>query len=176
MKRYNFALAVALAGMAIFYAPALASAAPVIVSAVPSPSNQVTITGSGFGSTAPTVKIDTAPAPVVSHSSTTVVVSLPAGITSGTFQLTLTNSTGSCVFYLTLGDVGPQGPPGPQGEAGPAGTSVGYNAYNLGTVYLDSSVLLASTPSLSTSGIYYISGSLPSTCRRETRSPAPSIA
>ena len=54
-----------------------------------------------------------------------IVATLPSGLAPGTFDLTVTNSSGnSVVFDLTYGAIGPQGPAGaagPTGAQGPAG-------------------------------------------------------
>ena len=185
MKRYNFALAAILAVMAML--PAVASATPVIVGAVPNfTTNKLTITGTGFGSAVPTLKIDAMAATVVSHTATTVVADLPAGIGSGTYQLTVTTPAGMGSFDLTLGTVGPQGPAGPQrrtggqGSSGPQGPPrdpkdrkvprdlkappdpsaqpLATTGITLPSFILQGPVILAHTPPVSTSGIYYVSG------------------
>ncbi|HEX5235973.1 MAG TPA: IPT/TIG domain-containing protein [Silvibacterium sp.] len=93
-------------------------------------SNEVTLNGSGFvpGKSAPTVLFNNVKLTLLSDSNTQIVASLPAALQAGTFNLTVTNSSGgSSVFDLTYGAVGPQGaagaagPTGAQGPIGPAG-------------------------------------------------------
>ena len=100
--------------------PALAAATkPVIASAVPNyAANQLTITGASFGTTAPKVVIGGHAATVVSSSATSVVVTLPSGVSAGGFLLTLTTNAGSVSFDLSLGAAGPQGPVGPRQRQG----------------------------------------------------------
>lgn len=181
MKRFNFALAATLAVTAML--PAAASATPIIVSAVPNyTNNQLTITGMAFGAAVPTVKLDSMAATVVSHNSTMVVANLPAGVSTGSYLLTVTTAGGVGSFDLTLGASGPQGPTGPQGPAGaqgpagpqgpqgpqgpagsqgpagPAGMAIGYDAYNLNAINVQGPFIVAQAPAISTSGIYYVNG------------------
>jgi hypothetical protein len=84
MKRYNFALAAILTSVAML--PALASATPSIIGAAPNyTTNQLTITGTGFGSGLPVVKLDSISTTVVSHTSTLVVIDLPGTMSAGTY-------------------------------------------------------------------------------------------
>ena len=106
--------------------PAIAAAAtPVINSGTINYStNAVTITGSGFepAKTAPTLKFNGNAIAVSSFSNTQIVAKLPAGIPAGTFNLSITTSSGDCVqFDMTYGAVGPQGPVGPAGPVGAVG-------------------------------------------------------
>ena len=161
--------------------PALANAKPVIDSAVPNYStNQLTISGSAFGTTTPTVKIDTVALSIVSHTATQIVATLPSGIGSGSFLLSVAAGSATGTFDLTLGAAGPQGPQGPQGvqgpqgpagaqgpqgaqgaqgAQGPAGISVGYNGYNFASAAISGNFVAAGTGVISTAGVYYISGS-----------------
>jgi hypothetical protein len=120
----------------LLFAPLLAVAAssvPVVQSAfINYLTNQVTLTGSNFepSKTGPTVLFEGVAVTVTSFSNTQIVAALPAAITPGTFDLTVTNSSGnSVVFDLTYGATGPQGPAGAagptgaQGPAGPIGTT-----------------------------------------------------
>jgi len=98
---------------------------PVIVSAVANfQTNQITVTGSAFGTATPSVALDGAALQVVNHSATTVVANLPNGIMPGGFLLTLTNNNNGykTTFDVTLGTAGPQGPQGLQGPQGPQGS------------------------------------------------------
>ena len=162
--------------------PVLAHAKPVIDSATPNyGTNQLTIAGTGLGTATPTVKIDTVALSVVSHTMTNIVATLPSGIGAGSYLLTVTAAGATGSFDLTLGAAGPQGPQGPQGlqgpqgpigqtgptgasgpqgAQGPAGISLGYHAYNLNSQVLNASAatVIATTPAVSTSGVYYVVG------------------
>ena len=91
--------------------------------------NQLTITGSNFGSIPPAVNLDALTLTVVSSSPTIVVCLIPDGFLAGTYTLQLTNnetrfSTTSDFAYGAVGAAGPTGPTGPagaQGLTGPAG-------------------------------------------------------
>ncbi len=158
--------------------PALAGATT-IVSAVPNyNTNQVTISGTAFGST-PVVKLDNMTLTLVSESNTKIVAKLPTTLMSGTFQLAVDSGSTTATFALTIGADGPQGPIGPQGPAGPAGPegpggptgpqgpqgaqgpagiSMGVGAYDNNAAYLGGSNLLATSPAVPTTGNYYLSG------------------
>jgi hypothetical protein len=102
---------------------------------------QLTITGSNFGTSAPTVTVDGLPLTLVSYSATIVVADLPNSLIppagpAASYLLVLTNNGSkaqpSVDFDLTIGAVGPQGSQGPagpggaqglQGTTGPAGPS-----------------------------------------------------
>jgi hypothetical protein len=97
---------------------------PSIISAVANfQSNQITITGSNFGSKAPSVTVDGKSVKVAAHSGSQVIAALPTGIQPGSYLISLTNnSTGvKILFDATLGTAGPQGPQGPQGVQGATG-------------------------------------------------------
>lgn len=86
--------------------------------------NQVTLEGSGFAPSTftPALLFNGAAIAVSSFSDTQIVATLPAGIAAGTFNLTVTNSSGiSTVFDMTYGAIGPQGPAGPAGPVGVMG-------------------------------------------------------
>jgi hypothetical protein len=85
--------------------------------------NQVTLTGSSFqpSKTAPTVLFNGSPLALSTFSNTQILATLPAGLTPGTFNLTVANSSGSTTFDLTYGAIGPQGSAGPAGPAGSQG-------------------------------------------------------
>ena len=73
---------------------AYAASAPTIVSAVANfQTNQLTITGSNFGTDVPRVTLDGSKLQVVSNSPTTVVATLPTGTNPGGYLLTLTDAT-----------------------------------------------------------------------------------
>lgn len=92
---------------------------------------EMDIFGHGFGSmNQPTVVIDGLLQTVTMFTDTHLVI-LPAGVSSGSYLLTVINNSqrgngGELVrrtarFYLTLGEVGPKGDAGPAGPEGPAG-------------------------------------------------------
>ena len=115
----------------LLFAPLLAvaaSSAPAVQSGIINYlTNAITLTGSNFepGKTKPTVLFNGAALTVTSFSNTQIVATLPAGSRPGTFNLTVTNSSGNSVeFDMTYGAIGPQGPAGPAGPTGakePAG-------------------------------------------------------
>lgn len=85
---------------------------------------QITISGQGFDPSgkAPTVTFNASTLTLVSFSNSSIVATLPAGTTAGSYQLTVTNSFGIPGFFdVTAGAVGPQGPAGPQGPQGLTG-------------------------------------------------------
>lgn len=98
---------------------------------------QLTIAGSAFGSSQPTVTVDLQPATVISYTETQIVADLPTGLSAGSYLLKVTNTTSrkTGTFDTTLGTAGPvgpagaagatgsQGPVGPQGLVGPTGAT-----------------------------------------------------
>jgi hypothetical protein len=162
---------------------AYAAAAPTIVSAVANfQTNQLTITGSNFGTAVPKVTLDGSKLQVVSNSATTVVATLPSGINPGGYLLNLTDATDGLkvAFDVTLGTAGPQGPQGPQGSQGvpgpqgpqgvqglqgpqgpqgPAGLSVGIFAEASSVFVIGYPGTLVLQNTVQTSGTYFISGS-----------------
>jgi hypothetical protein len=101
------------------------SAAPVITSAqVNTATNQLTITGTGFGA-APTVQLGSQFPAVASSTNTSVIVTLPANLNPGSYGLAVTNTTTSQTgsFVVTIGAVGPTGPAGQQGLIGLTGAT-----------------------------------------------------
>jgi hypothetical protein len=162
--------------------PALAGLGFNAQSAVPNyNTNQVTITGTGFGTALPTVDVDGQPLTVVSHTATMIVADLPV-LPAGSYLLTVTAGNNTSPLVLTLGTTGPQGPQGPSGPQGPQGSegpsgptgpqgpqglqgttglSIGYSAFDQQEVPLiTTAVQIAATPAISTSGTYYLSGSV----------------
>lgn len=156
------------------------AARPVIFSAVPNLSTaQVTIAGQALGTAAPKVTIGGLSVTIVSHTSTSVVVTLPSTVTFGNYLINLTTGSVTVSFNLTIGAIGPQGPQGIQGvqgltgsqgatgpagptgatgAQGPAGISVGYSASNGNNGYLNDPypVLLTQTEAITTPGTYYV--------------------
>ncbi len=123
MKKFFLGLMLGL----LFCASGFSAVAPTIVSASANSSlTQLTVNGSGFSpnNTTPTVVLGGITLSIVSASDTTVVAALPANEPSGSYALSVTEtSTGSktTTFGVTIGAVGPQGPVGPQGNTGPTG-------------------------------------------------------
>jgi hypothetical protein len=159
---------------------AYAASAPAIVSAVANfQTNQLTITGSNFGTAAPKVTLDGSKLQVVSNSATTVVATLPTGTNPGGYLLTLTDATDGLkvAFDVTLGAAGPPGPQGPQGQQGvpgpqgpqgaqgpqgpqgPAGISVGIFAEASSVYVIGYPGTLVLQNTVQTSGTYFVSAS-----------------
>jgi hypothetical protein len=123
MRRILFAMLLLLTPSFVF-----AAQTPVVNSgAINYTTNQITLTGSGFlpAKAAPSVLVNNIKATVVSDTATQIVATLPAGLTAGTFIVSVTNSQGNVgTFDVAYGAIGPQGPagaPGPVGSPGPAG-------------------------------------------------------
>jgi IPT/TIG domain len=160
MKSRKLQMMICLLALAICL-PALASAKPVIDAALPNYSTmQLTVTGSGFGTGIPVVKLDGTALTVVSHSATQIVTTLPSA--SGSFELTVEAGSATGTFDLSLGVTGPQGPQGAQGPQGPAGVELAYSALNytgeaLGSV--DGGTAVAIANEIATTGYYSLSGS-----------------
>jgi hypothetical protein len=159
---------------------AYAATAPTIDSAVANfQTNQLTITGSNFGTAVPKVALDGSQLQVVSNSGTTVVAALPTGTNPGGYLLTLTNKESGLkvAFDVTLGVAGPPGPQGPQGlqgiqgaqgpqgvqgqqgAQGPAGISVGMFAEASSVYVIGYPGTLVSQNTVQTTGTYFISAS-----------------
>ena len=101
-------------------ASAYAAATPTISSAsINYSTNQITIKGSGFPTSKPSVVFNGTTLTVVgTPTSTSITATLPTGVAQGTYTLTVSTSA---VFDVTYGAVGPQGPQGATGATGPAG-------------------------------------------------------
>jgi hypothetical protein len=72
----------------------------------------------------PVVTLETITLPVIVGSASRIDARLPAGLTSGTYLLTVRRGTGPsdlAYFAVAIGENGPQGEPGPQGAPGPQG-------------------------------------------------------
>jgi len=99
-----------------------ASTASAIYSAVLNASdNQVTIAGDNFSPSglAPTVVFGRAALALVSFTNRKLVATPPAGLSAGSYSLTVTNSVPqSGAFSVSIGALGPAGP-GPTGPADP---------------------------------------------------------
>jgi len=173
-------LAVVLIFSGLLTIQAYAVSAPTIVSAVANfQTNQLTITGSNFGTGVPKVTLDGSQLQVVSNSGKSVVAALPTGTNPGGYLLTLTNKDSGLkvAFDVTLGVAGPPGPQGPQGTQGvqgaqgpqgaqgqqgaqgPAGMSVGIFAEAF-TVYVPGYPgYLVAQNTVQTTGTYFVSAS-----------------
>jgi len=106
------------------HAHAALAQAPVVLSAsINRSAGAITITGQNFepAGVAPTVKLDGVSLPITSSTAQNIVAELPAGLGSGTFQLSVKTSVGTAYFDVTNPIVGPEGPAGPRGPQGPAG-------------------------------------------------------
>jgi Collagen triple helix repeat (20 copies)/IPT/TIG domain len=124
MRRITLAVLLLFAPLLTLAAPS----APVVQSGIINyVTNQITLTGSNFvpGKAKPTVLFNGAALTVTSSTNTQIVATLPSGITPGTFNLMVTNSSGNSVdFDMSYGAIGPQGlagPAGPTGAQGPVG-------------------------------------------------------
>ena len=110
----------------LFVSAATTTTAPVVNGVTISySSNEVTVNGSGFlpAKSAPTVLFNNAKLTLVSDTNTKIVAHLPASVTAGTFNLTVTNSENNkFTFDVAYGAVGPQGPAGPIGPQGATGS------------------------------------------------------
>lgn len=142
--------------------------------------NQITISGTGFGTGTPKVDLEGQSLAIVSHTATMIVADLPS-LPAGSYLLTVTAGSNTSPLVLALGATGPQGPQGPggpqgaqgpqgpvgptgpqgpQGIQGPAGVAIGYHAFNANPELLTTTpVALATTPVISTTGVYYLTGS-----------------
>ena len=133
-SRSNWWKALAAAVLLQFTATALLAdeddQGPVIIAALPDSSvnpTQLTITGKNLGSSKPLVTLDSFPLLVLTFTSSSVTVWLPAGLKPGSYLLKLEpNGHGERLaeFDVALGAIGPKGDrgnPGPPGPAGPAG-------------------------------------------------------
>lgn len=120
-KTHGLALAIVIVSS---LAHANAATKPTIFSAIVDFSKrQLTITGENFSPhhSAPVVSLDNSTLPLVSFSDASTVATLPSGLASGSYRLTVANSekkVGS--LTLTIGTTGQQGVPGTQGPPGPA--------------------------------------------------------
>jgi trimeric autotransporter adhesin len=115
---------VAAAWLICFVAPAYGQTPTVVSTTINYTTKQIAIVGANLlpSSGSPVVHLDGALLTLVSSSSTEIVAALPAGLTAGSFRLTVSNGTSTTgVFDATYGAVGPQGATGPAGPAGPAG-------------------------------------------------------
>src|ERR1022692_3205709 len=84
---------------------------------------QLTITGTYFGSSKPTVNLDGLPLSVATFTATNIVAQLSANQAAGSFLLQVKTASGQlAAFDATLGTTGPQGVAGPQGPQGPTGS------------------------------------------------------
>ncbi|MGD0885739.1 MAG: hypothetical protein ABSA46_12890 [Thermodesulfovibrionales bacterium] len=101
-------------------ASAYAASTPTISSAsINYSTNQITIKGSAFPTSKPSVVFNGTTLTVVgTPTATSITATLPSGVAQGTYTLTVSTSA---AFDVTYGAVGPQGPQGATGATGPAG-------------------------------------------------------
>jgi len=94
--------------------------------------NTLTITGSNFA--APTATLDNSNLTITSSSATSIVATLPAGITPGSYHLIVTVGGTSAALDVTIGNTGATGATGPTGASPFSlnGTSAYYNNGNVG--------------------------------------------
>jgi hypothetical protein len=93
--------------------------------------SQIVISGTGFGSEMPALKLGGVPLNVLSFNSSQVIASLPSGTPAATYLLWLADqvkgkTVGTASFAAVVGQpvqgpAGPQGVPGPIGATGPQG-------------------------------------------------------
>jgi hypothetical protein len=109
-----------------------AATSPVILGAtINYTTNQITATGLNFSPdnlSTPTVVLAGTKLAVISFTDKTVIAELPSAISTGSYQLSITNNQKlSGNFSITVGAAGPPGSPGPigpQGAQGPPGPQV----------------------------------------------------
>ncbi|HYP15436.1 MAG TPA: hypothetical protein VEQ63_16020, partial [Bryobacteraceae bacterium] len=85
--------------------------------------NQLTITGTNFGSNLPIVELDGLSLLVTSSTTTTIIAALPVNLPPGSYELNVTAKTHTATFAVAIGTNGPAGPVGPTGPTGPAGAT-----------------------------------------------------
>src|SRR6185503_8383553 len=123
----TLALMLALCSLAVVPVTATTTTLPLITSVqlnVPA-AGKITINGTGFGTTKPTVTLGGTSLFINDgFNNTRIVADVPAPLpASGDYLLVVTNTSSRLfgVLTITIGGVGPQGPPGPQGDRGPQG-------------------------------------------------------
>src|SRR2546423_5194782 len=90
--------------------------------------NKITIVGTNFGTSAPTVTLQGVPLTVQSYTSGTgtIVAMLPNALNPGSYLLAVTSSTGTPstgIFDTTYGSTGATGATGATGSPGPTGAT-----------------------------------------------------
>lgn len=86
--------------------------------------NTITILGSNFGNSTPTVTLGGVTLANVSYNPVAqqIVATLPSGLSAGSYLLTVARAgNDTLTFHVTLGAAGPQGPQGPVGADGAQG-------------------------------------------------------
>jgi hypothetical protein len=127
-KQNSFPQLVQMLAGCIFAAVLQGATEPVITSATANFANTpatLTVTGTNFGTVAPTLTLGSNTLRVSGFSDITVVAALPAGLAAGVY-LTLTTGgkpSDSAGMDVTLGSVGPPGPQGQPGAPGPMGVN-----------------------------------------------------
>jgi hypothetical protein len=122
LRREMFLTAVLLGGSLL----AAQVTAPVILKAMENRAGtQITITGSGFGSATPKVKLGSTALTLNRFNANTIVADLPDGIAAGAYLLAVENMStrSTAVFAAAIGQIGPTGPIGPAGTTGPKGAT-----------------------------------------------------
>ncbi len=107
--------------------PALQSNLPIVNHVTENTAGtQITISGTGFGNSAPAVTLDQQRLTVVNSNATSITATLPSAVPAGSYLLEVQNSRSRMLtlFVAALGQIGPtgaQGPAGPPGLMGPQG-------------------------------------------------------
>ncbi len=104
---------------------------PIIANVLDNPAGtQITINGQGFGYGRPQISLSGQSLTVISSTDTSVLATIPAGVTPGTYVVSVQNSSTHLagLFPAEIGPslgvagatglAGPQGLPGPQGPQG----------------------------------------------------------
>ncbi len=122
----QFAAVVVLAIAACLSISTQPLAAPVVTSVtVDAGLTALTVKGTGFGTSGAVLTLGSiGNVTITSQSDTLITATLPAGVASGSYLLSLSAGTKSNEFWFTIGTQGPIGPAGPQGPPGP-GLSTG---------------------------------------------------
>ena len=98
--------------------------APIAVTSVIVEENLITIRGSNFGDTAPSLVLGGHPLDVIGSTHEEVLAELPDGIAAGSYLLRVSrepNREPFTLFEVTIGAAGPQGEKGEVGAQGPVG-------------------------------------------------------
>ena len=112
------ALILALSSPAFIQAQPIINRAQANLSATP---NTIAISGTNFGTSKPTVRLDGSTLAVTSFSQTSIQATLPTALPPGSYPLSVTNQNGTAELDVTIGTAGPQGPTGVAGPTGPTG-------------------------------------------------------
>ena len=100
---------------------------PPLIESSSATTTQLTINGSGFTpGTASVLLGDNGPLPVITQTANKLVVTLPVGLTPGSYVLSVqigATTTNADESVATIGAIGPAGPTGATGATGPAGAA-----------------------------------------------------